>query len=245
MNGETTMRGRAPNDPIIPIPDPLGGVGSGEDGAGETPGPVDEGRDPVENAPDAVEEVPDAAEELPDPTEEAADPSEEAAATIHRPPYRAGPSGGDGHTIAKSDPEAGTVTVLEHNTRQAAFVHCIGKGPMATLEVQHPVTEPVSAVKIGYSGAVLTDSVVMNAIVTGSASGWLGHGTALGPKVAPADQSGALEIPLDTTPVPGETVTIQFGLQTHAGCLPYPVLGLPGSRTVESGKAAFPEVSVR
>lgn len=239
------MRGKAASDPIVPIPDPLGGLGGDEGGAGEAPGPVAEGRDAVENVPDAVQEIPNVSEQQPDPPTEVAESRGQAAATVHRPPYRAGPSGGDNHTVTRSNPETGTVTVLEHNTRQAAFVHCIGNGPMATLEVLHPITEPVSAVQIAYSNAILTDSVVMNAIVTGSSSGWLGHGAALGPKVAPDDQSGTLEIPLDATPQAGETMTIQFGLQTHAGCLPYPVLGLPGSRPVESGKATFPQVSVR
>jgi hypothetical protein len=165
-------------------------------------------------------------------------------ATVHEPPYRPGPTGGDSHTYAKANRKAGSVTVLEHNSRQAAFVHCIGNGPMANLEVAHEVTEPVSSVQIHYAHAILTDSVVMNATVRGSSTGWLGHGSSLGPKTHPSDQAGILTIALNRTPERGETLTIQFGLQTHAGCLPYPVLGLPGSRVVEKGSATFIGVSV-
>lgn len=168
----------------------------------------------------------------------------EDGATVHGPPYRSGPTGGDQHTVTKSNRVAGTVMVLEHNTRQAAFVHCIGNGPMANLEVAHEVTDPVSSVQIHFSDAILTDSVVMNAIVRGSATGWLGHGVSLGPKSNTADMTGIITIPLDRQPEVGEMLTIQFGLQTHAGCLPYPVLGLPGSRVVEKGQATFTGVSI-
>lgn len=236
------MRGRV-NEPIIPIPDPLGGRADDERSANRAPDPVDEAPDVVDEGRRAVEDVPNPTEEAPDAPQEP-ESSQAGAATVHRPPYRAGPSGGDNHTVTKNNPQAGTVMVLEHNTRQAAFVHCIGNGPMSMLRVEHPVTKPVSSVKIDYSSAVLTDSVVMNAVVTGSSSGWLGQGASLGPKEAPGDWAGTIDIPLDRSPEAGETLMIQFGLQTHAGCLPYPVLGLPGSRPAESGRAAFPQVSV-
>ncbi|MPY81330.1 MAG: hypothetical protein GEV04_23575 [Actinophytocola sp.] len=142
------------------------------------------------------------------------------------------------------DSKAGAVTVAQRNTRQAAFVHCIGHGPMATLEINHTVGDGISAVDIHYDEAILTDSVVMNAVVTGSSSGWLGHGAAHGPMTDGNDRTGTIHIPLRTPPRVGETVRILFGLQSHAGCLPYPVLGLPGSRTVDKGRAVFPWVSV-
>lgn len=224
------MRRKMQDEPIIPTPDGLGLGGAGGTAANEAPsnpdGETGESRD------EALESV----------DQERGQRAQRA--TVHRPPYRSGTIGGDNHTVTRSDPAAGTVKVLEHNTRQAAFVHCIGNGPMATLEVQHPVTEPVSSVKIDYSNAVLTPSVVMNAIVSGSESGWLGHGASLGPKILPGDWTGTIDIPLAAKPQAGETLTIQFGLQTHAGCLPYPVLGFPGSLPVESGKASFPQVSV-
>jgi hypothetical protein len=156
-------------------------------------------------------------------------------------PYTAGPQGGDNHTVANADPQTGKVTIFQHNTRQAAFVNCAGRGPWATLRVTHPVSDPVSTVHISYRDATLTDNVVMNAVVTGSSSGWLGHGGSLGPKV---NDTGVIDIPLRATPIPGEKLTIQFGLQVHAGCLPYPILGLPGSRPAEGGTASFPAVAV-
>jgi hypothetical protein len=168
-----------------------------------------------------------------------APPAEAAAA--YGTPYTAGPKGGDAHTFVEADPQSGQITILQHNTRQAAFVNCAGKGPWATLVVTHPVDDPVSAVQISYAEANTTEHVVMNAVVTGSSSGWLGHGASLGPKV---NENGAIDIPLQATPAPGETLTITFGLQVHAGCLPYPILGLPGSRFVEGGKATFPSVQV-
>jgi len=164
--------------------------------------------------------------------------------TLHHPPYQAGPSGGDRFTLTNVDTKAGTVRVAQRNTRQAAFVHCVGNGPMAMLEVNHTVRNAISAVDIHYADAILTDALVMNAIVTGSSSGWLGHGATHGPKANGNERIGTIHVPLRTTPRSGETVRILFGLQTHAGCLPYPVLGLPGSRTVDKGSAAFPWVSV-
>jgi hypothetical protein len=51
-------------------------------------------------------------------------------------------------------------------------------------------------------------------------------------------------VPLRKLPEPGETVTVQFGLQTGAGCLPHPQLGLDGSRFINGGQATFTAVKV-
>ncbi|WP_089300405.1 hypothetical protein [Haloechinothrix alba] len=171
-------------------------------------------------------------------------PAQDGPGTVHRPPYETGPTGGDSFTVTNVNADAGTVGVAQRNTRQAAFVHCVGNGPMATLEINHTVREAISSVEIHYTEAILTDALVMNAIVTGSSSGWLGHGAALGPRDNANERTGTINIPLRATPEDGETVRIVFGLQTHAGCLPYPVLGLPGSRPVDKGRATFPWVSV-
>lgn len=163
------------------------------------------------------------------------------AAVTHGPPYAAGPKGGDAHTHVDADPATGRISIFQDNTRQAAAVHCVGEGPFADLEITHVVADPVSSVKVNYADAVMTDNPVINVIVTGSRSGWLGHGQSLGPKL---HESGTIDIPLQGgPPVPGETLTVIFGLQVHAGCLPHPLLlGLAGSRPVEGGTALFPSV---
>lgn len=163
------------------------------------------------------------------------------AASAYQAPYTSGPKGGDGHTIVEAEPATGRITILQHNTRQAAFVNCAGQGPWATLVVRHHVTDAVSGIDVNYVDANTTEHVVMNAVVTGSSSGWLGHGTSLGPKL---NETGTLKIPLQARPATGEDLLIQFGMQVHAGCLPYPVLGLPGSRFVEGGRATFASVQI-
>ena len=157
--------------------------------------------------------------------------------------YRAGPRGGDSNTIAEADPATGEVRILQHNTRQAAAVHCIGDGPRATLMTTHQVSDPVSTVEVSYTEATMTAHPVIDVLVTGSGGRWFGHAVAHGPK---ANEAGSIEVPLVETPRPGEILTILFGLQVHAGCLPHPtMLGLPGSRLVEGGQATFPSVEVK
>jgi hypothetical protein len=163
------------------------------------------------------------------------------AANSAGPPYRAGPKGGDNHSFASADPNTGTVAVFEDNLRQAAAVACAGDGPRATLLASHTVTEPVSSVKVQYSEAMLSDNVVVDALVTGSRSGWLGHKAVFGPKM---NESGTLEVPLQQRPVSGETLTTQFGLQLGPGCLPAQPIGLWGSRPVEGGRAIFSSIDV-
>ena len=157
--------------------------------------------------------------------------------------YQAGPKSGDVHTFAAANPSTGEVMIFEHNTRQTAAVHCVGDGPRAMLRALHTVTDPVSAVQVAYDEAFLSDhEIVMDVSVTGSKTGYLGHGAALGPKTGGA---GTIDVPLAATPAPGEVMTIQFGLQTHAGCLPHPtLLGLSGSRLAEGGRATFSSVKV-
>ena len=157
--------------------------------------------------------------------------------------YQAGPKNGDAHTFVDANPSNGEVMIFEHNARQAAAVHCVGDGPRATLRAVHTVTDMVSAVQVSYDHAFLSDhEIVMDVSVTGSKSGYLGHGAVLGPKMG---EAGTIDVPLAALPSRGEAMIIQFGLQTHAGCLPHPtLLGLSGSRLVEGGKATFSSVKV-
>jgi hypothetical protein len=170
-------------------------------------------------------------------------PAQAAGAGYGPGQYQDGPKSGDAHTFADANPSTGEVMIFEHNTRQTAAVHCVGDGPRATLRVLHPVIDRVSAVQVAYEDAFLSDhEIVMDVSVTGSKTGYLGHGAVLGPKTGGA---GTIDVPLSSTPVPGEVMTIQFGLQTHAGCLPHPtLLGLAGSRFVEGGRATFSSVKV-
>jgi len=52
-----------------------------------------------------------------------------------------------------------------------------------------------------------------------------------------------VNMPLFSTPIPGETLTTIFGLQVHNGCLPGSVVGIPGSRLVEGGRVTFTNVT--
>jgi hypothetical protein len=156
--------------------------------------------------------------------------------------YEAGPKGGDNRTQVSANPSSGQIMIFQRNDRQGAAVHCVGEGPYAKLRVNHPITDAVSGVEVDYSGATMSEHPVIDVLVTGSKTGWLGHGASFGPKV---NESGTIKIPLQEKPVPGETMVITFGLQTHAGCLPHPtMLGLTGSRPAEGGQATFPSVRI-
>jgi hypothetical protein len=165
-----------------------------------------------------------------------------AASTYSPGKYKTGPSNGDFSTHAEADPNTGKVTILQHNTRQAAAVNCVGDGPRATLLAVHSVTEQVSSVQVDYVGALLTDNeIIMHVAVEGDKTGPLGVKSDFGPKT---NESGSITVPLRKLPQPGENVTVQFGLQTGAGCLPHPQIGLPGSRVVNGGQATFTNVKV-
>ena len=166
------------------------------------------------------------------------------AATDYAPGqgYTAGPKGGDNRTQVSANPSTGEVMIFQRNDRQAAAVHCVGEGPYAKLVVNHPVTGAVSTVEVDYSEATMSEHPVIDVLVTGSKTGWLGHGASFGPKV---NEAGTVKVPLQEKAVPGETMVITFGLQTHAGCLPHPtMLGLTGSRPAEGGQAMFPSVRI-
>lgn len=156
-------------------------------------------------------------------------------------PYQAGPSNGDASTFTEVDPAAGMIMILQHNTRQAGTVHCIGEGPRATLLTKHVAERAVSAVEVAYVDAVMTEHPVIDVLVTGKVGRVLGHRASFGPKYY---ESGTVQVPLFVAPAVGETLRVLIGMQVHAGCLPHPfVLGLPGSRPLEGGRASFPSVT--
>lgn len=156
--------------------------------------------------------------------------------------YQVGPGGGDASTTSSADPVTGKVMIFQRNTRQAATVHCIGDGPRATLVASQPATPDVSTVSVAYEGATMSEHPVMDIAVKGSESGFLGHATEHGPKL---NEAGTVEVTLFEAPQAGETLSVVFGLQVHAGCLPHPtMLGLMGSRPVEGGEATFTSVRI-
>jgi hypothetical protein len=164
-----------------------------------------------------------------------------AGAATYGPPYKVGPSGGDNHSMHSADPNTGHIMIFEDNLRQSAAVVCAGDGPRATLLARHTVEGPLSAVNVNYTDARLTQNVVIDVLVTGSKSGWLGHRAAFGEMEG---ESGSLRVPIQGKPVDGEVVTIQFGLQVGPGCLPAQPVGLWGSRPFEMGNVTFPSVDV-
>jgi len=156
--------------------------------------------------------------------------------------YKAGPKNGDFSAHATADPGTGKVTIFQHNTRQAAAVNCVGDGPRATLLALHQVTDQVSSVQVDYTEALLSDNeIIMHVAVSGDRSGPLGLKADFGPKM---NESGSIKVPLKNLAQPGETLTVQFGLQTGAGCLPSQPLGLDGSRFINGGQAIFTSVKV-
>jgi len=165
-----------------------------------------------------------------------------AAASYGPGTYQPGPHNADPSAFQQADPATGKVTIFQHNTRQPAAVNCVGDGPRATLRAFHRVTDQVSSVQVTYEGAMLSDhEIVMDVNVSGDKSGALGHKSDFGPKM---NEAGAIDVPLFTIPKPGETMTVTFGLQTGAGCLPHPLIGLDGSRFVNGGQAVFTAVKV-
>jgi hypothetical protein len=166
------------------------------------------------------------------------------AATTYGPgQYKAGPKNADPSVItAEADPSTGKVTILQRNTRQAAAVNCVGDGPRATLLAVHDVAEEVTAVQVDYAEAFLSDNeIIIHVAVKGDESGALGARSTFGPMMG---DSGSVTVPLRSSPQKGEALTVQFGLQTGAGCLPHPQLGLDGSRFVNGGQAVFTGVKV-
>ncbi|MEW6473925.1 MAG: hypothetical protein AB1679_16865 [Actinomycetota bacterium] len=156
--------------------------------------------------------------------------------------YQAGPAGGDPTTYRHADPATGAVAIGQVNHRQASAVWCIGDGPRATLLVSQTATEGVDAVSVDYSEAVMSEHPVIDVLVTGSESDWLGHGNAFGPMAA---GRGTIRIPLRKAAQAGEVVTVIFGLQVHGGCLGHPTFaGLQGSRVVEGARAVFTSVTI-
>ncbi|HZE67429.1 MAG TPA: hypothetical protein VE081_12395 [Sporichthyaceae bacterium] len=156
--------------------------------------------------------------------------------------YSAGPANGDASTYHQVDTGDGTITIFQHNTRQAGTVHCVGEGPRATLANTQPATADTSAVKVAYTDAILTDAPVIDVLVTGDNGRVLGHRAAFGPMYY---DSGNVTVPLFAKPRAGEAVRTLIGLQMHAGCLPMPfVLGVPGSRFLEGARATFPSVTL-
>ena len=165
-----------------------------------------------------------------------------AASTYGPGTYKMGPKNADPSAFAEADPATGKVTIFQHNTRQAAAVNCVGDGPRATLLALHTVTDDVSSIQVDYTDAMLSDNeIIMDVHVQGDKSGPLGHKADHGPKM---HEGGSITVPLRVLPQPGETMTVQFGLQTGAGCLPHPQIGLDGSRFVNGGEATFTAVKV-
>ena len=165
-----------------------------------------------------------------------------AASTYGPGTYKMGPKNADPSAFAEADPATGKVTIFQHNTRQAAAVNCVGDGPRATLLALHTVTDDVSSIQVDYTDAMLSDNeIIIHMLVKGDKSGALGAKSDFGPKHG---ESGSLTLPLKTNPQRGETLTIQVGLQTGAGCLPHPLIGLDGSRLVNGGQATFTAVKV-
>ncbi|MCA1844293.1 MAG: hypothetical protein LC792_14115 [Actinobacteria bacterium] len=165
-----------------------------------------------------------------------------AAASYGPGQYKLGPHNADPSAYAEADPATGKVTIFQHNTRQPAAVNCVGDGPRATLLAIHEVTDQVSSVQVDYTDAMLSDNeIIIHMLVKGDKSGALGAKSDFGPKHG---ESGSLTLPLKTSPQKGETLTIQVGLQTGAGCLPHPLIGLDGSRFVNGGYATFTAVKV-
>ena len=152
-------------------------------------------------------------------------------ATVHEPPYKNGPSGGDAWNHVERDRESGRMFVGRAFPGISPVVGCAPE-PSAgwgMFEVKHQVKDPVSEVTVAYDAAL--DPYAWITVAARDASGdWLGVKKYQGPDGG----SGKLTVKLFDRPRPGETITIEFGLQLGDSC-----------PQVSFAAATFPSVTVR
>jgi len=166
-------------------------------------------------------------------------PTAQANGTTYRAPYQAGPSGGtagDGgleRTHSSVDPATGTVSVFQASVVPGP-VGCAATGPMAYLQVQHPINGDEDKVLIAYDDATLSQYSWLKVNVYAPVDGEtiaIGSFAQRGQKVA---EDGNIVVALDDVALePGSTMTINFGIEVGSAC-----------PNVDGGTVKFPTVAV-
>jgi hypothetical protein len=152
-------------------------------------------------------------------------------AATYEPPYKAGPSGGDEFNHVEADPASGNMAVLRFFPGIPPVVGCTPEpaAGWAMFRVKHKVKQPVSKVTLDYTAAL--DAYSWITVGARDAKGeWLGVRKRQGPSA----EEGTLTAKLFDKPKPGETITIEFGLQLGDAC---PQVG--------EAAAMFPSVTVK
>ena len=157
-------------------------------------------------------------------------PAAKKKGTVHKPPYKAGPSGGDEFNYHSVDPEAGEVWVGRLFPGFSPVVGCEPEpsGGWAMLQVPHKVGAPFDKLTVAYD-AELEHYAWLTAGVRAANGEWLGVEKFQGPHLG----EGKIKVDLHHRPAPGSTVKIEFGIQLGDAC---PQVGF--------GHAAFPTVTV-
>ena len=144
-----------------------------------------------------------------------------SSATVHgkaksyAPPYKAGPQGGDEFNHIEADPGSGNIAILRTFPGIPPVAGCAPEpsAGWAMFRVKHKVTAPVSKVEVTFDGASDTYSWVTVGARDDKGE-WLGVKKLQGP----LGGSDTLVANLFHKPSPGETITLEFGLQLGDAC---------------------------
>ncbi|MGH2754082.1 MAG: hypothetical protein ACRDLB_06570 [Actinomycetota bacterium] len=151
--------------------------------------------------------------------------------TVHEPPYKPGPTGGDEFNHIEADPSSGNMAVLRVFPGIPPVVGCTPEpsAGWAMFHVKHTVKQPVSKVSVAYTAAL--DAYSWITVGARDAKGeWLGVKKRQGPLAEEAEVTASLF----DRPKRGEKITIEFGLQLGDAC---PQVG--------QASAMFPSVTVK
>ena len=151
--------------------------------------------------------------------------------TVHEPPYKAGPQGGDEFNFIEADANSGNMAVIRTFPGFPPVVGCAPEpsAGWAMFHVKHKVKAPVSRVTLEYTAALDAYSW-MTVGARDAKGGWLGVKKLQGPFA----ESGNLTAKLFDKPKRGDKITLEFGLQLGDAC---PQAG--------EASAMFPSVTVR
>jgi hypothetical protein len=135
--------------------------------------------------------------------------------TTHKPPYKAGPSGGDEFNYVEADPETGEVTVLRIFPGIPPVVGCEPEpsAGWAMLRVPHQAHGRIKKVTVNFEGE-LDPYAWVTAGVRDASGEWLGVRKLQGPHTGEGD----LVLRLNEQPKPHSTATVEFGIQLGDAC---------------------------
>jgi hypothetical protein len=157
-------------------------------------------------------------------------PAGKGKSSVHKPPYKMGPSGGDEFNFVHQDPQAGEILIGRLFPGIPPVVGCAPEPAAAwgMLRTQHHVTDRVDSVTVNFEGAIEAYAWV-TAGVRDQRGEWLGVKKLQGPHAG----AGKLVVKLHDRPKMGSDVTIEFGLQLGDAC---PQVG--------GAAASFPSIKV-